>query len=483
MTIFDELAKKNQIENVLVYTTDLQYLQEDSSPDAEDDKENYNTYTVDITEKVAYLLGVEKFIFEKENHPFRIEIYDELEKDTSAKIIRTLSKFRIIFMRNFSRINSLMRYDLKNINTMSEFFNADDVKFLEDNGVPLLEANSTPQHYIIKINALIADKISQCKGLFPLWVEWDYIKELFIMPKGSIPDSVKNESNKFTNNLWDYPYSTYINFPIQGQGNVLYNDSKFLSLLYAKHGKKFNDIKKVTDASISTKRNIYNFLEENEGDVVIVVDGENSDAYRLYGTLKSLNAEEFKKIKKIILLSDANASSAWQMFEPLLKIPVEFMLINRVKDNKSLVDIKVTTETCREYYQNRIKNFILCSSDSDFWGLITALPDANFLVMIEDDKISEALLNAFDESNIPYASMDSFTTGNINEIKTEALKAQLQVYIEDHMNLNVNDMSDFAYTQTRIQMTDGERKQFYENYIKTMRFVIGDNGDVNVVIK
>ena len=37
-------------------------------------------------------------------------------------------------------------------------------------------------------------------------------------------------------------------------------------------------------------------------------------------------------------------------------------------------------------YKNDVDSFVIVSSDSDYWGLISSLPDAHFLVMIEREK-------------------------------------------------------------------------------------------------
>ena len=54
-----------------------------------------------------------------------------------------------------------------------------------------------------------------------------------------------------------------------------------------------------------TKENIYEFIRESMR-VVIVVDCENSDVYKLYGVLKNLNSEQMSKIEKIILYDDTH---------------------------------------------------------------------------------------------------------------------------------------------------------------------------------
>ena len=78
--------------------------------------------------------------------------------------------------------------------------------------------------------------------------------------------------------------------------------------------------------------------------------------------------------------------NAWKILEYSVKIPVEHIMTERVKQNKSLVDIQLTARACQEHYQNQVDSFVIVSSDSDYWGLISSLSDARFLVMIEREK-------------------------------------------------------------------------------------------------
>lgn len=81
-------------------------------------------------------------------------------------------------------------------------------------------------------------------------------------------------------------------------------------------------------------------------------------------------------------------------------------MIERIKENKSLVDIRLTTGTCREFFQNNTDSFILVSSDSDYWGLISAMPEAHFLVLVEDEKCSPAVKKAMVDAGITYCYTD-----------------------------------------------------------------------------
>ena len=83
-------------------------------------------------------------------------------------------------------------------------------------------------------------------------------------------------------------------------------------------------------------------------------------------------------------------------------IPVEHILIERIKQNKSLVDIKLTARACKEHYQNEVDSFVIVSSDSDYWGLISSMPDAGFLVMIEREKCGPDMKAALADTCVFY---------------------------------------------------------------------------------
>lgn len=98
---------------------------------------------------------------------------------------------------------------------------------------------------------------------------------------------------------------------------MLFNDNKFVNILYEMHNDYFFETEKVLDAGETTKTTIYDFIERGER-TAIIVDCENSDVYKLYATLKNLNQEELQKVKKIILFDDVHTTRAWSCFIPLL---------------------------------------------------------------------------------------------------------------------------------------------------------------------
>ena len=74
------------------------------------------------------------------------------------------------------------------------------------------------------------------------------------------------------------------------------------------------------------------------------------------------------------------------------------LTIQRVKEDKSFLDIRLSVGVCKEFYQNQIDSFILASSDSDYWGLIPTLEEARFLVLVEEEKVSGAIRHTLEDS-------------------------------------------------------------------------------------
>lgn len=452
---------------------------EEPEKESEDSK-TYKDSTYTIISKVAYLAGVPKYIFEKPQHPPKLEIYNELEKDQRARIIRNLSILRTALEQNYSAIYKAISYDIKNLNTLPEYIPQESLKQLSADGINLVRANTKPEDYIIAINKIISDRVNNCKDLFPLWIKWNYISELFIMPKGTKKEEIKKAAKIYYENKNSYPYQVYLNWNYLFDGNIFFNDKKFVTLLYEGHEDFFGDPSKITDAGMATKEGIYKFLEESDK-VCVMVDCENSDPFKLYATLKNLRQETLlEKIDKIILYDDIHTSSAWGLLGEFTEIPTEHITIDRVKEDKSLVDMKLATGTCKEYYQNGTAAFIIVSSDSDYWGLITSLPEARFLVMVEWEKCGPDIKKALEDRGVTYCYIDDFCTGNSEEVKIAAIVAEIKKRLDAEVHFNINTLLEESYTGTRAEISAQEKNQIYNKYIKKMQLKISSDGNVSV---
>lgn len=435
-----------------------------------------------LVSKVAYLLGVSARIFENIHEPPQKEIYDQLEQNVNARIIRNLCRLRTAMEKNFKAINDQMRFEYKTLYLLPDLIPLECIDHLYRDGVRLSKSNHFLVQHIIEVNRFISDRINNCKDIFPLWINWNYIRELFIMPDGLNETGAARAAAVYYEHKAQYPYQVYLNWPPSEEGNILFSDKKFVTLLYQWHDDRFSDYSKVSDVGDQTKNSIYDFLL-GSGKTVIVVDCENSDPYKLCSALKNLDDQALTKIEKIILYDDIHTAPSWSLLDTYLTIPVEHILIERLKPDKSLVDIRLTGGAFREFYQHQVDSFIIVSSDSDYWGLISALPEARFLVMVEHGKCGPDIKAALEENRIFYCYLDDFYSGDIADLKRSALLKETRKYLDQLLNFNVYHMMEEVYRITRIDMDETEKQQFYHRYIKPMQLTIEKDGTISIELR
>lgn len=438
----------------------------------------YQSVQKGVSLTVAFLIGTKMDVL-VDNNPNERELFERLSKEKDAVIIRTLCNIRSNLMLNYTNTERNIVFNLQNLDRQEIY--KEDIKTLSKNDINIIKVNYKVNRYLADINSLISQRINTVKDLFPEWVKWDYLKSLFVMPKGQSEEMIKSESKKFIQSRLSYPFTRYIYWHPVEEGNILLNDEKFLKILYRQFKDEFQDISKVKDASESVKTNIYDFINNNES-TVIVVDCENSDAYKLASVLKQLDRNEIERIHKIMLYDDVHTTRAWAFLNKITNIPVEHILVDRIKENKSLVDMKMCAGVSASYYRDNITSFILCSSDSDFWGLISSMPEANFLVMIEYSKCGPDIKNALIENGTYYCSIDDFCTGNIKSFKMAILHNELESRVKDLIEVNTNELLDDIFTTLRMEISDAERQNFYKKYIQSMSLHIDKDGIMKIRI-
>lgn len=437
---------------------------------------DYPDSTYLVVSKVGYLLGVPKRFFEQGQ--LKMEYYEAMDREKNAQLIRNLCMVRTAIEQNYGKINDRFRNDTKNLHTLPEYVPQDAITQLAKDGLDIIKANYKLDNYLIDINNHISNRINNCESLLPIWLKWPYVRKLFIMPGGTKPEGIKRAGQEYNASRNNYPFQVYLNWGGSNQGNILFNDKKFVTLLYEENEDFFQDMSKVTDAGSITKAGIYAFLDRSQR-TAIVVDCENSDPYKLYAMLNNLDANALlSKIVKIILFDDIHTSTAWKVLDDFTEIPVQHENIIRVKEEKSLVDIRLSVGATKEFYQNQIDSFILASSDSDYWGLIPVLEEAHFLVAVEEEKVGTAIRRKLEDAGITYCYLDDFCTGNSGQIKERALLKEIQDCLEEEVNFNIRDILNEALAATRADMAPGETKQFYNKYIKPMHIEIDEEGEV-----
>ena len=464
----------------------IEYFEDDMRDD------NFENYRKTIVTTIAFLIGVPQEKVTIENR-FDITEFEKLKTDDNATIIRNLCKLRTQFFRNYKNIDDAKKFQMRPLESMSEYLDIDAIKYLRNKNIEVNISNAkSPTVYIAYINQYIVDNIEKIKLLIPDWIKFEYIKSLFLMPGGYAGHNgvnIKSDYKKIFNVILeigktyaaqrsDYPFQMYIHWPKmfrETDGNILYNDLKFLKLLYAANGDSFQAGRYVIDAKETTKENVYYFLNEAEN-VAIFVDCENVDPYAFASTILNLNNDELSKIKKIVLYDDVNTSTAWDYISDIINIPVEKKDIERILDNKSLVDITMTAGVCEEYYKYNVESIILASSDSDFWALIKQLPNARFLVLNELRKTSNAIIDQLDKHQIQHCFMSDFAQDKVQQFKSDVLYLGLMKRIKmfnqtgNFGTLDIDNLLRELFYEADIDGAESqlnrEKEAFFRKYLK-----------------
>ena len=425
--------------------------------------------TKEVVTTISYMIGVRKDILET-HFAECSELLGKLYADRSATVIRYLCKLRTTLMQKFKKTDTAMHYDLKNLHTL-EWYDHDNIKQLEKWGFTIIQANYRSEKYMADFTKLINENIDNCSHLFYDWVNWNYIRDLFYIPKYQKPQVLRDEFAKYMANIEHYPFQKYIHWEPEDKGNIIYTDRKFLKVIYDQHGDVFSDYTKYRDADDETRNNIYEFIDSSEK-TAIAVDCENSNPFKLYSVLKGLNQDDLAKIEKITLYDDPNTTAGWDWLSKFTQIPVEHIEIERVSDRKSLVDVRMTASVVTDFYRNGITSFIIVSSDSDYWGLIESLPNAHFLVMYEYEKCGSAIKEALSQHGIYYCAIDNFCSAGTEEMKKAVLFAELEKHFPTLIGQNPMELTQQIYEATRVTATKKEMENFCNRYVRNLKLKV-----------
>ncbi|MCC8028695.1 MAG: hypothetical protein LIO75_02660 [Lachnospiraceae bacterium] len=443
--------------------------------------EHANTYT--LVSLMMYLIGVEYRHFEKHD-PLLTDSFEKYDRNQDARIIRNLCMVRTALEKHHAQIRTAFMYDLKNLSTLPELIPPEAVNGLCADGIQLQNTRPHVNNYILEINHMLSNRINSVKDMFPEWVRWDYIRPLFLLPNGFKAEGVAAAGEYYHSNRNRYPYQCFINWTRDDCGNILSSDYKFVTLLYEQNGDSFEDKSLVSDACEQNMDNLYDFLERHEK-TLIVVDCENSDPVKLAAALSSLSAGLKGTIHKIMMFDSDYTTAAWTTFCHM-GIPsdycTEHIVVGRIYEHKSQVDMTLAANTCREVYVNHADSVILVSSDSDYWALIQSLPGIHFLVMLEKEKSGAQIRNALRSQDHRYCFIDDFCTGATYAIKTKTLMSEFQNRLDEAVDFNANTMLEETFHSTWVKMSDKEKANFYNRHVKTMRLKIASDGQVRILL-
>lgn len=446
------------------------------------EQKNQNTY--EIVSHLGYLLGVPRKIFDQPYPPMDQEIFLRLEQDKNARIVRNLCLLRTQIVRNHKAIHdTARRMELRSILNMPEYVSTEAIHQLAEDGVRFFKKEHIPNQTVVEINRILSDRLNNCKNLFPNWLKWEYLRGLFLLPDWLSERGAKLAAQDYYRYRDRLPYQVLIHWvPIEEEGNLFACDLRFVRRLYESHNDYFTDSSRACDADSQIKGNIYDFLEENEK-TVLMVDCENSDPYKLCATLKALEGGERKTFCKIILIDDERSAVAWPLLGKYTSIPVERVLVPRLKKNKSLVDHTLIARASQECYENKVSGFVIVASDSDYWALVDTMSQVRFLFLVERENFGADMKAALNNKGIFYAYLDDFYQGYSEDIKRTALRNVIACQLKQALRLNVYDLLEEALTKTRIALSPQEHQRFYEQHLRNIQLNLQEDGQLYLTLK
>lgn len=107
----------------------------------------------DIVSKVAFLIGVPDSHWKSQYTGLDADIYEQLNENKNARIIRNLCGLRTEIERNFKRFSMLILMELKNLHTIPQ--TQAMVNQLHKDGIDIIKANPKLEEYLPKINTLL----------------------------------------------------------------------------------------------------------------------------------------------------------------------------------------------------------------------------------------------------------------------------------------------------------------------------------------
>lgn len=417
----------------------------------------------EIVSRIAYLIGVktEHFVY------FDDSVIDLCENSNDCSLIRKLNMLRTKLMTNYFDIQQELKNKygkISEVECLRELYDS----LLNKHGMDIELYSTDVNIYMETVNKEIENKIDLIYPIFPSTLHheiWKYIRSLFVIPLMDLMD----ERKKYITNKLIYPFSCYIHWNPKKSGNILETDQKFLSILFSNNGDTY---KMTTDDAVNDIEIFINKCKR----VIMAVDCENIAQSDFYTALKQFGTRVTEKIEKILLFNDPNLESGWKYYN---NIPIDYEIIDclRICDNKSTLDVKMSTYLTAAHYRDGIDGIILVSSDSDYWGLIDTLRStAKIFVLCQKDKVSKMNLSALSKECIPYCMLDDFANSEIKEsILIDTYKACLD---------NIEFSADYFVQkiEEKIKYLTDDDKNLIKKLICNSRISFDKNGKAIIVL-
>ena len=271
-----------------------------------------------LCSKIAYLIGVKKdnFCPAEDGRGLLRPVFDEMDKNRDAQIVRDLCILRYRMIRNNGAIQREFTQEGRNIGTLSSKRDTNGVEYallprdaiqrLHRNGIDVFMNRPSVYAYLMLINRKLAQQLDRpaVRELIASEVNWQYIRGMFLFPTDTNERNVINAVSEYFQNRTQYPYACYINW-VGGSRNILINDDQFLQRLYEYNEDFWGDPDSEKMQALSQ------FLGDNKG-VLVLVDCATTDLASLEELHRRAETWYAAHIAKVALLCPAAVKDLWR---------------------------------------------------------------------------------------------------------------------------------------------------------------------------
>ena len=468
--------------------------------------------TNSVSFRMCYLLGVDveylKRDFKEEyNKTNELKLF---ENYVDAKTLRSLNRVRQSFIVDFAN-------DIKKGKGIKEFSTnvKEDVLFLKDKGIDLEKAfkQVSLEDFLNYLGDMIS--VIQYKVLFDL--EVPYVEEM--QTCFDFPDMKNTKLVDIVSSYQELgnPYNIYIyrSENIRQTLKYFYHTDK--NMIYSVHSminkalkdedfqysyeyratmgedidssmvinseellKKYTEVPSVSNIvkieiphPLMLNKKVQNIAYSimdyiKDSTIEIFVDCDNIEFFKFITFLSTIDSMD--TVKSLVLVIDEKSNYLWRVFEKFYtgNLQIRSISVPRLKEQKSVADIILTKEVCYSVYKNNINRVLLVSSDSDFFGLVSALPEISFGVCYTANAMGAEYLNYLHSQNIPTIDLQLVDSEEIVKKYTDKALTYYMLNVLSYLPMSgwsIGKISTFMYDSFSNETDKSLDLKYIENFV------------------
>ena len=343
----------------------------------------------DVSNVVAYALGAESRYLQCIPRTSALYSLPVLKQDEGLTYLRALSIVRQILIKS-CRAKGCAGKDNRSISSLFKFPSEVIETFTRRDFAPFRSKNSPLFERVNGFSYEIEKHIHVLDRYLPQSEEHkDWVYQLASLPIFKDNDEITRFSRKFTS--YSFPMGIVVNCS-RSCTEMFSSDFYLMHVVYSEHGEELKCWEKYksdklrtratnnyTQASISS--DAFEFLKSllcSDERTYALIDSQNVPSVLTYRFLDWINLEYSDAIAKVIVFRDGKEHWSWEGARNLIKFPVEFQSVPRLRKSKSVLDTAIITTVMQLFYESDVSNFLIFSGDCDFIPLVSALPKARF---------------------------------------------------------------------------------------------------------